>query len=114
VAQVMHIIGDVRDRNCVIVDDIVDTAGTLTEAARALDREGARAVYAAITHPVLSGPAMKRIEESPIRELVVTDTIPLRVEARECGKLRVASIAPILGEAIRRINNEESVSSLFV
>jgi len=114
VAQVMHIIGDVRDRNCVIVDDIVDTAGTLTEAARALDREGARAVYAAITHPVLSGPAVKRIEESPIRELVVTDTIPLRADARECGKLRVASIAPILGEAIRRINNEESVSSLFV
>jgi len=114
VAQVMHIIGDVRGRNCVIVDDIVDTAGTLAEAANALDREGARAVYAAITHPVLSGPAVKRIEESPIRELVVTDTIPLRVDARECGRLRVASIAPILGEAIRRINNEESVSSLFV
>ena len=114
VAQVMHIIGDVRERNCVIVDDIVDTAGTLAEAANALDREGARAVYAAITHPVLSGPAVKRIEESPIRELVVTDTIPLRVDARECGRLRVASIAPILGEAIRRINNEESVSSLFV
>lgn len=114
VAEVMNIIGDVRGRTCVIVDDIVDTAGTLTEAARALAREGAAGVYAAITHPVLSGPALKRIEESPLRELVVTDTIPLREEARNCAKLHVVSIAPLLGEAIRRINNEESVSSLFV
>lgn len=114
VSQVMNIIGDVRGRTCVIVDDIVDTAGTLTEASRALEGAGARAVYAAITHPVLSGPAIKRIEESPLRELVVTDTIPLRPDAVQCGKLKVVSVAALLGEAIRRINNEESVSSLFV
>ncbi len=114
VSEVMNIIGDVRGRTCVIVDDIVDTAGTLTEAARALVDAGARAVYAAITHPVLSGPAIKRIEESPLRELVVTDTIPLRPDAQQCSKLEVVSVAALLGEAIRRINNEESVSSLFV
>ncbi len=114
VAQVMNVIGDVGGRTCVIVDDIVDTAGTLTEAARALEKEGAKAVYAALTHPVLSGPAIKRIEESPLREVVVTDTVPLRPEARECSKLHVVSVASLLGEAIRRINNEESVSSLFV
>ncbi len=114
VSQVMNIIGDVRGRTCVIVDDIVDTAGTLTEAARALEGAGAKAVYAAITHPVLSGPAIKRIDESPLRELVVTDTIPLRPDAVQCGKLKVVSVAALLGEAIRRINNEESVSSLFV
>lgn len=114
VSQVMNIIGDVRSRTCVIVDDIVDTAGTLTEAARALEGAGARAVYAAITHPVLSGPAIKRIDESPLRELVVTDTIPLRPDAVQCSKLKVVSVAALLGEAIRRINNEESVSSLFV
>ncbi len=114
ISEVMNIIGDVRGRTCVIVDDIVDTAGTLTEAARALEGAGARGVYAAITHPVLSGPAIKRIEESPLRELVVADTIPLRPDAQECRKLRVVSVAALLGEAIRRINNEESVSSLFV
>ncbi len=114
VAQVMNVIGDVGGRTCVFVDDIVDTAGTLTEAARALEKEGAKAVYAALTHPVLSGPAIKRIEESPLREVVVTDTVPLRPEARECSKLHVVSVASLLGEAIRRINNEESVSSLFV
>jgi ribose-phosphate pyrophosphokinase len=114
VAQVMNIVGDVKGRTCVIVDDIVDTAGTLTEAAKALDREGAAVVSAAITHPVLSGPAIKRISESPLREVVVTDTIELRPEAEECGKLVVETVAPLLAEAIRRINNEESVSSLFV
>jgi ribose-phosphate pyrophosphokinase len=114
VSQVMNIVGDVKGTTCVIVDDMVDTAGTLAEAARALDREGARSVSAVITHPVLSGPAIKRIEESPLAELVVTDTIPLRGDARNCDKLHVVSIAPLLGEAIRRINNEESVSSLFV
>jgi ribose-phosphate pyrophosphokinase len=114
VSQVMNVIGDVEGRTCVIVDDIVDTAGTLTEAARALQKEGAKAIYAALTHPVLSGPAIKRIEESPLREVVVTDTIPVRPEARECSKLHVVSTASLLGEAIRRINNEESVSSLFV
>jgi ribose-phosphate pyrophosphokinase len=114
VAEVMNIVGDVEGQTCVIVDDMVDTAGTLAESARALDREGAAAVYAVITHPILSGPAIKRIAESPLKELVVTDTIPLTKEARDCAKLHVASIAPLLGEAIRRINNEESVSSLFV
>jgi ribose-phosphate pyrophosphokinase len=114
VSEVMNIVGDVKGRTCVIVDDIVDTAGTLCEAARALDGDGAAMVYAAITHPVLSGPAIKRIDESPLRELVVTDTIPQRPDARDCAKLRVVSVAPLLGEAVRRINNEESVSSLFV
>jgi ribose-phosphate pyrophosphokinase len=114
VAEVMNIVGDGKGQTCVVVDDMVDTAGTLTESARALDREGAQAVYAVITHPVLSGPAIKRIAESPLRELVVTDTIPLQPDARDCPKLQVVTIAPLLGEAIRRINNEESVSSLFV
>lgn len=114
VAEVMNIIGDVRDRSCVIVDDMVDTAGTLTEAARSLFDEGARHVYAAITHPVLSGPALKRIRESPINEMIVTDTIPLSEEAEENPVLNVVSVSSLLGEAIRRINNEESISSLFV
>jgi ribose-phosphate pyrophosphokinase len=114
VAEVMNIIGDVEGRNCVIVDDLVDTAGTLCEAARSLVREGATAVHAAITHPVLSGPAQKRIAESPISELIVTDTIPLRNDVRDVEKVHVVSVAGLLGEAIRRINNEESVSSLFV
>jgi ribose-phosphate pyrophosphokinase len=114
VAEVMNIVGEVKGQTCVIVDDMVDTAGTLTESARALDREGASVVSAVITHPVLSGPAIKRIAESPLKELVVTDTIPLQPDAKDCSKLHVVTIAPLLGEAIRRINNEESVSSLFV
>jgi ribose-phosphate pyrophosphokinase len=114
VAKVMNVVGNVDGRSCVIVDDIVDTAGTLVEAARALHAEGAVRVSAAITHPVLSGPAVKRIIESPLAELVITDTVPLSSEAEESEKFQVVSIAPLLGEAIRRINNEESVSSLFV
>jgi ribose-phosphate pyrophosphokinase len=114
VSEVMNIVGDVKGKDCVIVDDMVDTAGTLTEGARALVDEGAKSVSAVITHPVLSGPAIKRIAESPLKELVVTDTIPLNPDAEDCDKLKVVSIAPLLGEAIRRINNEESVSSLFV
>jgi ribose-phosphate pyrophosphokinase len=113
-AKVMNVIGNVDGRSCVIVDDIVDTAGTLTEGARALKGAGARSVSAAITHAVLSGPAVKRITESPLAELVVTDTVTLRPEAEQSDKIHVVSIAPLLGEAIRRINNEESVSSLFV
>ncbi|NNL67763.1 MAG: ribose-phosphate pyrophosphokinase [Myxococcales bacterium] len=113
VSEVMHVIGEVDGRNCVIVDDMVDTAGTLTQGARALAEAGASAVCAAITHPVLSGPAIKRLVESPLEILITTDTIPLRDEARECGKIEVVSTAQLLGEAIRRINNEESVSSLF-
>jgi ribose-phosphate pyrophosphokinase len=114
VAEVMNIVGDVKGTDCVMVDDMVDTAGTLTEGARALMDEGAKSVSAVITHPVLSGPAIKRVAESPLRELVVTDTIPLSTAAKDCEKLKVISIAPLLAEAIRRINNEESVSSLFV
>ena len=113
VSEVMHIIGDVKDATCVIVDDMVDTASTLAEAARSLIDAGAESVYAAVAHPVLSGPAIKRLIESPLSELIVTDSIPLRTEARECGKIHVVSVAKHMGEAIRRINNEESVSSLF-
>jgi ribose-phosphate pyrophosphokinase len=114
VAEVMHVVGEVEGRTCVIVDDIVDTAGTLAESSKALHREGATHVSAAITHPVLSGPAIKRIAESPLEQLIVTDTIQLEQDAIDSGKLKVVTIAPLLGEAIRRINNEESVSSLFV
>ncbi len=114
VSEVMNIIGEVEGRNCIIVDDIVDTAGTLTEAARAIMDAGAASVSAAITHPVLSGPAVKRIQESPLSELVVTDSIPLSDAARDCEQIRVVTIAKLLAEAIRRINNEESVSSLFI
>jgi ribose-phosphate pyrophosphokinase len=114
VSQVMHIIGDVKGQICVIVDDMVDTAGTLTEAARALKDAGASGVYAAITHPVLSGPAIERINNSSLEELIVTDTIPLHDGAKACDRIHVVSIANLLGEAIRRITNEESVSSLFV
>ncbi len=114
VSQVMNIVGDVEGLPCVIVDDMVDTAGTLCEGAQALQDAGAKAVYAAISHPVLSGPAVSRIKASVLQELVVTDTIPLNDGARDCGRIHVASIADLLGEAIRRITNEESVSSLFV
>jgi len=113
VAEVMNIVGDVKGTDCVMVDDMVDTAGTLCEAARSLIEEGATAVHAAITHPVLSGPALKRISESPLTQVIVTDTIPLRPDAIDIGKLHVVSVAAPIGEAIRRINNEESVSSLF-
>jgi len=113
VAKVMNIIGNVEGKTCVIVDDMVDTAGTLCEAARALRDAGAVRVLAAITHPVLSGPALKRISESVLSELIVTDTIPLRQEAVDHEKIKVVSVAQQIGEAIRRINNEESVSSLF-
>jgi len=113
VSKVMNIIGNVEGNTCVIVDDMVDTASTLCEASRALLDAGATGVYAAITHPVLSGPALKRIGESSLAKLIVTDTIPLRPEAMEINKIMVISVAEQLGEAIRRINNEESVSSLF-
>ncbi|MCE2485844.1 MAG: ribose-phosphate pyrophosphokinase [Desulfurellaceae bacterium] len=109
----MHIIGDVAGRVAVLVDDMVDTAGTLTTAASALCEAGAQAVYGCCTHAVLSGPAIKRIEQSALEELVVTNSIPLRPEAHGVDKIRVLSIAPLMGEAIRRIHNEESISSLF-
>jgi ribose-phosphate pyrophosphokinase len=113
-AQVMNIIGDVEGRSCVLVDDLVDTAGTLCKAAAALKRHGAAKVVAYCTHAVLSGPAIANIQASELDELVVSNTIPLRREAVECDKVRQLSIAGLLAESMRRISNEESVSSLFV
>ncbi|MCK9201553.1 MAG: ribose-phosphate pyrophosphokinase [Gallionella sp.] len=113
VAKVMNIIGDVVGRTCLIMDDMVDTANTLCEAANALKEKGATRVLAYCTHPVLSGPAIERIENSALDELVVTDTIPLSEAARNCKRIRQLSTAELLAETIRRINNEESVSSLF-
>jgi ribose-phosphate pyrophosphokinase len=114
VATVMNIIGDVSGRTCVIMDDMVDTANTLCEAARALKEHGAERVVAYCTHPVLSGPAVSRLEASVIDELVVTDTIPLRAEAEACRKIRQISVSELLAETMRRICEESSVSSLFV
>jgi ribose-phosphate pyrophosphokinase len=114
VATVMNIIGDVEGRTCVIMDDMVDTANTLCEAARALKEHGAERVVAYCTHPVLSGPAVGRIEASVIDELVVTDTIPLRPEAEACRKIRQIGVSELLAETMRRICEESSVSSLFV
>jgi ribose-phosphate pyrophosphokinase len=114
VATVMNIIGDVNGRTCVIMDDMVDTANTLCEAARALKEQGAVRVVAYCTHPVLSGPAIGRIEASVIDELVVTDTIPLKPDAEACSKIRVVSVAELMAETMRRICEESSVSSLFV
>jgi ribose-phosphate pyrophosphokinase len=113
-SQVMNIIGDVRGKSCVMVDDLVDTAGTLCLAAKALKDEGAERVTAYITHPVLSGSAVERIASSALDELVVTDTIPLRADARACSRIRVMSVAGLLAETMRRIRDEESVSSLYV
>ena len=113
VAQVMHIIGDVADRTCLIVDDMVDTAGTLCKAADALKEHGAARVVAYSTHPVLSGPAIKNIENSNLDSLVVTDTFPLSEEANNCGKIRQLSMAKLLAESIRRVSNEESISAMF-
>ncbi len=114
VAKVMHIIGEVEDRSCVLVDDLVDTAGTLCQAADALKDNGAERVVAYCTHPVLSGNAIKNIENSKLDELVVTDTIPLRPDAQACTRIRQLSIAEMLAETIRRISTEESVSSMFM
>ena len=114
VSEVMNLIGDVRGRDCVIVDDMIDTAGTLCNAARAALDHGARRIVACATHGVLSGPAVQRIEDSPLEEVVVTNSIPISDEARRSKKIRVLSIARLLGEAIRRIHNSDSVSSLFV
>ncbi|MDW8469482.1 MAG: ribose-phosphate pyrophosphokinase [Burkholderiales bacterium] len=113
VAEVMNVIGEVKDRTCVLMDDMVDTAGTLCKAAEVLKKEGATRVVAYCTHPVLSGGAVARIAESALDELVVTDTIPLREEARACPKIRQLSVAALLAETILRIYTEESVSSLF-
>ncbi len=114
VAQVMNIIGDVEGKAVVLLDDLVDTAGTLANSAEALKEHGALSVYACCTHPVLSGKAIERINDSPIEELIVTDTIPIRQEASRCKKIKVLPVAELFGEAIKRIYDNESVSSLFV
>ncbi|MDH5621900.1 MAG: ribose-phosphate pyrophosphokinase [Gammaproteobacteria bacterium] len=113
-SEVMNIIGNVKDKNCVMIDDMVDTAGTLCHAAGALKDHGAASVSAYITHAVLSGPAVSRITESALNEVVVTDTIPLNEEAQACLKIRQLSTAELLAETMRRISDEESVSSLYV
>lgn len=110
--ETLHVMGDVEGKNAVIVDDLVSTAGSLIEAVGALKKAGALAIYAAITHPVLAGPAISRIEQSSLMELAVTDTIPLN-DSKRHPKIKVLTVASLLGEAIKRIHNEESVSSLF-
>ena len=114
VSKVMHIVGDVRDKTAILLDDMIDTGGTIVQAAEALVRDGAGRVYACCTHAVLSGQAPERITASPLHEMVMTNTIPLSNEARQVSKLKVLDVSPILGEAIRRIHTEASVSSLFV
>ncbi len=114
VSQVMNVIGDVRNRDALILDDMIDTAGTTTQAAEALKEKGAKTVVAASTHAVLSGPAIDRINASVLEEVIVTNTIPLDSKKEKCGKLTVLSIAPLLAEAIKRIHEESSISSLFV
>ena len=113
VSQVMHIIGDVKGKTCLLIDDIVDTAGTLCKAAEALKENGAKAVVAYITHPVLSGAAIDNINTSTLDELIVTDTIPLSDKAQKCGKIRPLTTSGLIAESIRRISNEESISALF-
>ncbi|MFQ5840089.1 MAG: ribose-phosphate diphosphokinase, partial [Candidatus Methylomirabilales bacterium] len=112
-AKVMHIIGDVEGMDVILVDDMIDTAGTVTQAVSTLHEKGARRIYASCTHPVLSGPAVERIESAALEEVVVTNTIPI-AEGRRSKKITALSVAPLLGEAIDRIHRETSVSSLFV
>ncbi len=114
VAEAMNIIGEVAGKNAIILDDMVDTAGTLVQGAMALKNRGSTKIYACCTHPVLSGPAIERINASPIDELVVTNTIPLNDEARKCPKIKSLSVAELLGETIKRIHKGDSVSTLFV
>lgn len=114
VAEVMHLIGEVRDKTAIILDDMIDTAGTLTQAAKALKNHGAKAIHACATHGVLSGPAIERINSSDIEELIITDTVPLGDKEPQTTKIKVLTSAELLAEAIRRIHEDESVSSLFV
>jgi ribose-phosphate pyrophosphokinase len=114
VSQVMNVIGDIQGKDCILLDDLIDTAGTLAQAAEALKRNGAKRVFACATHGVLSGPAIQRINESPIEELVITNSIALSDAVRDCRKIRVLSIGRLLGEAIKRIHHGDSISSLFV
>jgi ribose-phosphate pyrophosphokinase len=113
-AEIMHVIGEVEGKTCVLIDDMVDTAGTLCQAARVLKERGAERVVAYITHAVLSGSAVERIESSVLDELVVTDTIPLREEAQKSRRIRQLSVAELLAETLRRISQAESVSSLYL
>ncbi|MBX2987255.1 MAG: ribose-phosphate pyrophosphokinase [Bdellovibrionaceae bacterium] len=112
-AKALHLIGDVTGKTAIIVDDMIDTAGTLTQAVDSLYKNGAKRVFAVATHPVLSGPAISRLKESPIEKVWVTDSIPLSEAAKNCGKIEVISVAPVLAEAIKRIHGNDSVSSLF-
>ena len=114
VSQVMHVIGDVQDKNAVLFDDMIDTAGTITQGAAALEENGTKSVIAACSHAVLSGPALDRINESALKEVIVTNTIPMDSNVKKCKKLKVLSVAPLLGDAIKRIHEETSVSSLFI
>jgi ribose-phosphate pyrophosphokinase len=114
VSEVMNVIGEVKDRRAIIFDDMVDTGGTLVQAAEALERKGAREIYACCTHPVLSGSALDRISSSAIQEVIVTNTIPLLAEGTHCKKIKVLSVAGLLCEAVRRIYYNESVSALFI
>jgi ribose-phosphate pyrophosphokinase len=113
-SEVMNIIGEVEGSRCLIVDDMLDTAGTMCNAATALKKAGAASVSASVTHGVLSGPAISRIDESCLEEVIVTNSIPLSETAQACDKIKVVSIAPLLAEAIRRIHHSDSVSSLFI
>lgn len=114
VAEIMNIIGDIDGKICILLDDMIDTAGTITQGAEALMKQGAKEVYACCTHPVLSGPAIDRLKKSSIKEVLVTNTIPLSDEAKKLNKIKSLTVAPLLGEAIKRIHYGESVSSLFV
>ncbi len=113
-SEVMNVVGDVKGKVAIILDDMIDTAGTMCQAAQALAERGAKEVHGMATHPVLSGPAIERIRQSPMKSVVVTNTIPLREEAQKLKRIKVLSVSELLGEAIRRIHNDDSVSSLFI
>jgi ribose-phosphate pyrophosphokinase len=113
-AEVGFLIGDVEGKNVLLVDDLIATAGTLVEAAKLLKDKGALDIYVAATHPILCGPAIERLSDAPIKQITVTDTVPLSQQAKDMGKIKVLSVVPLLGEAIRRIHKDESVSSLFI
>ncbi len=114
VSKVMHVIGDVKDKDAILIDDMIDTAGTITQAAKALLEKGARRVFAAATHGVLSGPAIERLNDSVLEKVIITDTVPIGDKKEKCPKIEVLTVAHLLGEAIKRIHEETSISSLFV